>query len=102
MVFNVHRQRAKALANLSRRKESLDALQEAKKLREDVPWKNAVFLRTSAEVYAKLGDFEKAYNNQAQFQKADAASQLEARTKDALDAQIKFELKQNCCLRWAA
>lgn len=94
MVFNVHRQRARALANLSRRKESLDALQEAKKLREDVPWKNAVFLRTSAEVYAKLGDFEKAYANQVLFQKADAASLLQAREKDALDAQIKFEFKQ--------
>ncbi len=94
MVFNVQRQRAKALANLGRRKESLDALREAEKLREGVPWKNAVYLRTSADVYGKLGDFEKAYKFQVEFQKADAASQLQAREKDALDAQVKFELKQ--------
>lgn len=94
MVFSVQRQRAKALANLGRRKESLDALREAEKLREGVPWKNAVYLRTSADVYSKLGDFEKAYNFQVEFQKADATSQLQAREKDALNAQVKFELKQ--------
>ncbi len=94
MVFNVQRQRARALANVGRRKESLDALREAEKLRENVAWKNAAFLRTSASVYAALGEYEKAYRDQVLFQNAEAISLVQAREKDALAAQIKFELKQ--------
>ncbi len=94
MIFNIQRLRAKALAHLSRRKESLEALREADSLRGDVAWKDAVYLRSSAEVYAALGEYEKAYSIHLQYQKAEAASLVLTREKDAITAQAVFELKQ--------
>ena len=96
MVFNVQRARAKALANLDRRKESLDALAKAAGLRARIEslWIETHYLRTAAEVYARLGDFEKAYRQQVLLLDAETRSVSEAREKDAADAQTRFEVKQ--------
>lgn len=96
MIFNVQRARAKALANLERRRESLDALAKAAALRARIEssWIETTYLRTAAEVYARLGDFEKAYRQQILLLEAEKRSVSEAREKDAAEAQTRFEVKQ--------
>lgn len=96
MVFNVQRARAKALAHLDRRRESLDALAKSDAMRKLIAsyWIETAYLTSAAEVYAKLGDFEKAYRAQMQLVEAERRSLLEAREKDAAEVQTRFEVKQ--------
>ena len=96
MIFNTHRARAKALAHLDRRRESLDALAKADAIRSRIEssWMEVTYLGGAAEVYAKLGDFEKAYRNQLLLRDAEQRSIAEAREKDAAEVQTRFEVKQ--------
>ena len=96
MVFNAQRARAKALAHLDRRRESLDALAgaDAERKRIESSWIETAYLTSATEVYAKLGDFEKAYRAQMLLVEAERRSVLEAREKDAAEVQAKFEVKQ--------
>ena len=96
MVFNTQRARAKALAYLDRRRDSLEALAGADAIRSriDSTWMEVTYLGGAAEVYAKLGDFDKAYRNQLQLREAEKRSVTEAREKDAAEVQTRFEVKQ--------
>ena len=96
MIFNTHRVRAKALAHLDRRRDSLDALAKADAIRSriDSAWVEANYLSAAAEVYARLGDFDKAYRTQVQLREADQRGVTEAREKDAAETQTRFEVKQ--------
>ena len=96
MIFNSQRARAKAFAHLGRRRESLDALAKADAIRSriDSPSTDVTYLEGAAEVYAKLGDFEKAYRSQALLRDAEQRSVTEAREKDAAEVQTRFEVKQ--------
>jgi diguanylate cyclase (GGDEF)-like protein len=96
MIFNAHRARAKAFAHLGRRRDSLDALARADAIRsriESSPME-ATYLNAAAEVYAGLGDFEKAYRHQALLREAEQRNVTEAREKDAAEVQTRFEVKQ--------
>ncbi len=96
MVFNAHRARAKALAHLDRRRESLDALAKADVIRKRIEssWIETTYLTAAVEVYAKLGDFEKAYRTQMMLVEAERRSVIAAREKDAAEVQTRFEVKQ--------
>ncbi len=96
MIFNVQRVRAKALAHLDRRRESLDALAKAQAVRSRVEslWMETTYLNGAAEVYARLGDFDKAYRHQVLLRDAEQRSVTEAREKDAAEVQTRFEVKQ--------
>ena len=96
MIFNTQRARAKAFAHLDRRRDSLDALAKADAIRSriDSSSMEVTYLRGAAEVYARLGDFEKAYRNQLLLRDAEQRSVTEAREKDAAEVQTRFEVKQ--------
>ncbi|MCY7387464.1 MAG: diguanylate cyclase, partial [Burkholderiales bacterium] len=96
MVFNVHRARAKAFAHLDRRRDSLDALAKADTIRKGIEstWIEATYLKAAAEVYARLGDYEKAYRSQLLLLDAERRGVTEAREKDAAEVQTRFEVKQ--------
>ena len=96
MIFNIQRGRAKAFAHLDRRRESLDALAKAEAIRRgiDSTWIEVTYLNGAAEVYARLGDFEKAYRNQVLVRDAEQRSFTEAREKDAAETQTRFEVRQ--------
>ncbi len=96
MIFNVQRARAKAFAHLNRRRESLETLAKAEAIRSrvDSSWMEVTYLTGAAEVYAKLGDFDKAYRNQLLVREAEQRSVTEAREKDAAESQTRFEVKQ--------
>ena len=96
MIFNVHRARAKTLANLDRRRDSLDALARADAIRSRIESASmeVTYLNGAAEVYARLGDFDKAYRSQLLLRVAEQRSVTEAREKDAAEVQTRFEVKQ--------
>ncbi|MEP7155946.1 MAG: tetratricopeptide repeat-containing diguanylate cyclase [Betaproteobacteria bacterium] len=96
MIFNVYRARASAFANLDRRKESLDALSKADIIRSriDSSWMEVTYLNGAAEVFARLGDYEKAFRNQQKLREAEQRTVSEAREKDSAEAQTRFEVKQ--------
>ena len=96
MIFNTQRARAKAFAHLDRRRDSLDALAKADAIRSRIEssWMEVTYLSGAAEVYARLGDFEKAYRSQLLLREAEQRSVTEAREKDAAEVQTLFEVKQ--------
>lgn len=96
MVFNTHRARAKAFAHLDRRRDSLEALAKAEaiRMRIESSWMETTYLGAAAEVYARLGDFEKAYRSQMLLLDAERRGITEAREKDAAEVQTRFEVKQ--------
>ena len=96
MIFNVYRARATAFANLERRRESLDALSRADVIRSriDSSWMEVTYLNNAAEVFARLGDYEKAFRNQLKLREAEQRTVSETREKDAAEAQTRFEVKQ--------
>ena len=96
MVFNAQRARAKALAHLDRRRESLDALAKADAMRKRIESSSieTTYLTAAVEIYAKLGDFEKAYRTQMMLVEAERRSVIAAREKDAAEVQTRFEVKQ--------
>lgn len=96
MIFNVHRARAKTFAYLDRRRESLEALAKSDAIRKGIesPWIEATYLNAAGEVYARLGDYEKAYRSQVLLLDAERRSVTEAREKDAAEVQTRFEVKQ--------
>ena len=96
MIFNAQRARAKAFAHLERRRDSLEALARADAIRSKIDsfWMEATYLSSAAEVYAKLGDFDKAYRNQVLLRDAEQRNVTAAREKDAAEVQTRFEVKQ--------
>ena len=96
MIFNAQRARAKAFAHLERRRDSLDALAKADAIRSKIDsfWMEATYLSSAAEVYAKLGDFDKAYRHQVLLRDAEQRNVTAAREKDAAEVQTRFEVKQ--------
>jgi diguanylate cyclase (GGDEF)-like protein len=96
MIFNVQRARAKAFANLDRRRDSLEALARADAIRSHInsSWLEITYLGGAAAVYARLGDFEKAYRTQLLLRDAEQRGITEAREKDAAEVQTRFEVKQ--------
>lgn len=96
MIFNIHRARAKALMQLNRRRESLDALALADAIRRriNIPSLDAIYLNRAAEVFARFGDFARAYHSQLALRDAEQKSTRDARDKDTAEVQTRFEVKQ--------
>ena len=96
MVFNVQRARAKAFAHLDQRRDSLDALAKADAIRKRIESLSieSIYLNAATEVYARLGDFERAYRSQMLLVDAERRRVTEAREKDAAEVQTRFEVKQ--------
>ena len=96
MIFNVQRARAKAFAFLDRRRDSLDALARANAIRSgiDSSWIEVTYLSAAAEVYSRLGDYEKAYRHQALLRDSEQRSFKESRDKEATEMQTRFEVTQ--------
>ena len=96
MVFNVQRARAAALAELDRKRESLDALHavEAIASKTESAWIKANALSSAAETYARLGEFERAFKAMRQLRDADQALAREAREKDEKEIKARFDIKQ--------
>ncbi len=96
MIFNVQRARAKAFAFLDRRRDSLDALARANAIRSgiDSSWIEVTYLNAAAEVYSRLGDYEKAYRHQVLLRDSEQRSFKESRDKEATEMQTRFEVTQ--------
>ncbi|MEO8383969.1 MAG: GGDEF domain-containing protein [Betaproteobacteria bacterium] len=96
MIFNVQGARAKAFANLNRRRESLDVLAKADAIRSriDSSWMEVNYLTNAGQVYAALGDYEKAFRNQTLLLDAERRGVTAAREKDSAEVQARFEVKQ--------
>ena len=96
MIFNTQLARANAFAHLDRRRDSLDALAKADAIRSriDSTWMEVTYLGGAAGVYARLGDFDKAFRNQVLLRGAEQRSVTEGREKDAAEVQTRFEVKQ--------
>jgi diguanylate cyclase (GGDEF)-like protein len=96
MIFNVQRNRARALARLGKRREAQDALAAANKIRGsiDSSWMETAYLADAADVAANLGDFEAAYRTQRELHEVQQKAFNEARERDAAEMQARFEVKQ--------
>lgn len=96
MVFNIQRVRANALAHLDRRRESLDALSRAEAMRGKIvsPSIDVMYLGSAAEVYARLGDFSRAYESQVALRAAEKKSSADAHEKVAVETSTRFEVRQ--------
>jgi len=96
MMFNVQRNRARAFAYLDRRRESLDTLAKTDALRTkiDSSWVEVTYLADVSEIYARLGDHEKAWRNQVLLREAEMRNFNEIKEKDAAEVQTRFEVKQ--------
>ncbi|MBL8521299.1 MAG: GGDEF domain-containing protein [Betaproteobacteria bacterium] len=96
MQFNVQRARAAALAELDRKRESLDALHAVETIAEksDSAWIKANALSSAAETYARLGEYDRAYKAQRALRDADQALARESREKDEKEIKARFDIKQ--------
>ena len=96
MVFNIQRVRANALAHMDRRRESLDALSRAEAIRGKIisPSIDVAFFGSAAEVFARLGDFSRAYQSQVALREAEKKSAADAHDKDAVETRTRFEVRQ--------
>ncbi|MBL8514914.1 MAG: GGDEF domain-containing protein [Betaproteobacteria bacterium] len=96
MQFNVQRARAQALAELDRKRESLDALHAVETLatKTESAWIKANALASTAETYARLGEFERAFKAMRELRDADQALAREAREKDEKEIKVRFDVKQ--------
>ena len=96
MIFNVQRNRAKIFAHLNRRRESLEALAQADAIRSSINSTSVEvkYLNAAAEVYALLGDFEKAYRLRLQARDAEQKSFVEAHNKESTEMQMRFDVTQ--------
>jgi diguanylate cyclase (GGDEF)-like protein len=96
MQFNVQRARAAALAELDRKRESLDALHAVEAIagKTDSAWIKANALASVAETYARLGEFERAFKAMRELRDADQALARESREKDEKEIKARFDLKQ--------
>ena len=96
MIFNIHRARAKALMQLNRRRESLDALALADAIRRRIntPSLDVIYLGQAAEVFARFGEFSRAYRSQLALREAEQMSTRDARDRDSAEVQARFEVKQ--------
>jgi diguanylate cyclase (GGDEF)-like protein len=84
------------LAELDRKRESLDAIQavEAIAAKSDSAWIKANALISAADTYARLGEFERAFKAQRALREADEALAREAREKDQKEIKARFDIKQ--------
>ncbi len=96
MQFNVQRARAAALAELDRKRESLDALHAAEVIasKSDSAWIKANWLASAAETYARLGEFDRAYKAMRELREADQTLARESREKDEKEIKARFDIKQ--------
>ncbi len=96
MIFNVQRNRARALARLGRRREAQEALAAANRIRGtiDSSWMETTYLADAADVAAALGDFETAYRTQLELHAVQKKTFIEARQREATEMQTRFEVKQ--------
>jgi diguanylate cyclase (GGDEF)-like protein len=96
MQFNIARARAKSLAELDLKRESLEALGAAQAIasRSDSAWIKANFLDSAVEVYARLGDFEKAYKTQRELREADRVLARAGQESEEKELKTQFESKQ--------
>lgn len=96
MIFNVQRNRARALARLGKRREAQEALAAANKIRSsiDSSWLQTTYLADAADVAASLGDFEAAYRTQLELHAVQKKAFDDARQRDATEMQTRFEVKQ--------
>ena len=96
MVFNIQRVRANALAHLDRRRESLDALSRAETIRSKIisPSIDVAYFGSAAEVFARLGDFSRAYQSQVALREAEKRRAADAHDKDAVETRTRFEVRQ--------
>ena len=96
MQFNVQRARAAALAELERKRESLDALHAAEAIasKTESAWIKANALSSAAETYARLGEYERAFKAMRELRDADQALARESREKDEKEIKARFDIKQ--------
>lgn len=96
MQFNVETARARALAESDRKREAIDALQRAETIRgkSDPHTLDTAFDSAAAKVYARVGDFEKAYRHQSKLYEAEKKNAANARDKGEREARAKFEAKE--------
>jgi diguanylate cyclase (GGDEF)-like protein/PAS domain S-box-containing protein len=89
MLLGVQLARARALAGLDRRKDTLDALAQAQALaaRLKTPNSDATYHETAADIYARLGSFEKAWRE------ANALRETERQRAEATNADLTAELQ---------
>ena len=88
--------RARALANLSRRRESLVALQAAQELAAKInsPGRDVQYYDVASEVHAKLGEWEEAYKAMRQLREADVRAAGAANKKLTQELQARFGARQ--------
>ncbi len=96
MQFNIQRARAASLAELDRKRESLDALHAVEAIagKSDSAWIKANALSSAAETYARLGEFERAYKAMRDLREADQTLARESREKDEKEIKARFDIKQ--------
>ena len=96
MIFNLHRSRAIALVELDRRRESLEALALADETRKraDPKSMDVSYWKAAARIYARLGDYEKAYRAQVELRDAEEWRAKEARDNEAREIKTRFEVKE--------
>lgn len=96
MIFNVQRNRSKIFAHLNRRRESMESLAQADAIRSSINSTSieVKYLNTAAEVYALLGDFEKAYRMRLQAREAEQKNFVEAHNKESTEMQMRFDVTQ--------
>ena len=96
MQFNTHLERARTLSELGRRAESLDALAAAKGLAKQIgsPRRDAQLLESTAQIHARLGEFEKAYREMDALREAEQRVMSTANAKLAAELQARFDARQ--------
>jgi diguanylate cyclase (GGDEF)-like protein len=96
MRFNVHRARARVLAELDRKRESLDALATAEKLANgsESAWVKQTFLSDAARIYARVGEFDLAYKTMVALRDVEQADARSARAREEEEFKTRFEVKQ--------
>jgi diguanylate cyclase (GGDEF)-like protein len=94
MRFNAHRARARALAELDRRRESLDALQAAEALAaaSESSWVKHTYLADAAQVYARNGEFDRAFKTMVALREVEQAESQQARARDEKEIKTRFEV----------
>ena len=96
MQLLVHVARARALAQLDRKTDSLDALEKAKlfAVKLKTPKTDIAYYRASSEIYAKFGDHQKAYQDVNELRGAEMRRAELANAALTTELQTRFEARQ--------
>ncbi|WP_171163520.1 GGDEF domain-containing protein [Usitatibacter palustris] len=88
--------RAEVLSVLDRRKETLEALDSARVLYEKLqsPRLQSMLHEVAADIYARFGDYEKAFAETKALREAERLREEIAREERSAELQARFELRQ--------